>query len=143
MNPSQPRTPSLLEDRRAFLVLAGAGGAHLALTAAGLPGWPCPFRMAFGLPCPGCGLTRATLALLRGDWSHALAIHAFAPLAVVAFGGIVLGALLPTTPRARLTAALVRFDSRFRVGWLLLGSLLIYWLTRFSLDGPAFRQLAT
>jgi hypothetical protein len=28
---------------------------------------PCLFHLATGLQCPGCGLTRASLALLRGD----------------------------------------------------------------------------
>ena len=28
---------------------------------------PCLFHYATGLQCPGCGLTRASLALLRGD----------------------------------------------------------------------------
>jgi hypothetical protein len=33
-----------------------------------------------GIPCPGCGLTRATLALARGDLRGALALHPLAPL---------------------------------------------------------------
>jgi hypothetical protein len=139
MNP--PATT--FSERRTFLVLAGVGGVHLALTAAGLPGWPCPFRMAFGLPCPGCGLTRATVALLHGDWAQAMKLHAFAPLAVVALGGVIAGTLLPAATCGRLAAALIRLDARFRLGWVLLGALLIYWLARFYLDGPAFRQLAT
>ena len=28
---------------------------------------PCVFNYATGLQCPGCGLTRASLAILRGD----------------------------------------------------------------------------
>ena len=27
----------------------------------------CPFRLATGLPCPGCGSTRAVAAFCRGD----------------------------------------------------------------------------
>jgi len=35
----------------------------------------CPMASTFGLPCPGCGLTRATLALLHGDVPGALRLH--------------------------------------------------------------------
>lgn len=35
----------------------------------------CPMASSFGVPCPGCGLTRATLALLRGDVHGALHFH--------------------------------------------------------------------
>lgn len=28
---------------------------------------PCPFHAATGLDCPGCGVTRAVIALTRGD----------------------------------------------------------------------------
>ena len=44
----------------------------------------CPLHALTGLPCPGCGATRATLALLRLDLPGALA---FNPGAVI--GGFV------------------------------------------------------
>ncbi len=36
----------------------------------------CAFRAATGLPCPGCGLTHAGLALLRGEFVESLRYHA-------------------------------------------------------------------
>lgn len=35
----------------------------------------CVFRLFTGLPCPGCGLTHAGLALLKGDWRASLQYH--------------------------------------------------------------------
>lgn len=49
----------------------------------------CPSAGMLGLPCPGCGLTRATLLLLQGDVRQALALH---PL-VIPLAPIYLGAL--------------------------------------------------
>lgn len=40
----------------------------------------CPSRWLFGAPCPGCGLTRATVALLTGDFSQAMVFHPLVPL---------------------------------------------------------------
>lgn len=37
----------------------------------------CPMVMITGLPCPGCGLTRAVFCLLRLDFSGAFRIHPF------------------------------------------------------------------
>lgn len=38
-------------------------------------GWPCTFRSVTGIPCPGCGLSRAWLAALRLDFTAAFAYH--------------------------------------------------------------------
>jgi hypothetical protein len=44
----------------------------------------CPLRALTGFPCPGCGLTRAFLALGHGDIGAAVAFHAFSlPLAAL------------------------------------------------------------
>lgn len=38
----------------------------------------CPFAVLTRHPCPGCGLTRATLALLHGDVAESLHFHPLA-----------------------------------------------------------------
>jgi hypothetical protein len=40
----------------------------------------CLSATVFHVPCPGCGMTRAMLALLQGDGAAALAFH---PLSIV------------------------------------------------------------
>lgn len=37
--------------------------------------WPCVFRTVTGVPCPGCGLSRAWLAALRLDFGAAFGYH--------------------------------------------------------------------
>jgi hypothetical protein len=41
----------------------------------------CGFHWLTGLPCPLCGLTRAVLALAKGQWAAALHFNALSPLA--------------------------------------------------------------
>ncbi|MFV0528638.1 MAG: DUF2752 domain-containing protein [Lachnospiraceae bacterium] len=37
----------------------------------------CPLFLTLGLPCPSCGMTRAFLLLLQGEFSAAWAMHPF------------------------------------------------------------------
>lgn len=67
----------------------------------------CFLRLATGLPCPGCGLSRGVAALARGELSRAVKYHPVAPLLAAEFaviwvlwGGIVLGAVDPPSVRA-------------------------------------------
>jgi Protein of unknown function (DUF2752) len=63
--------------RRAGLV--GLGGAIAAVVILS-PVKLCFMALALHIPCPGCGMTRATLALLRGEVAHAFALHPLSPL---------------------------------------------------------------
>jgi hypothetical protein len=47
----------------------------------------CLMAVVLHLPCPGCGMTRATMALLRGDFAHAIALHPLSPLVAPLAGG--------------------------------------------------------
>ena len=69
---------------------------HIPLAIAGICCWVlvfffagtlCPVRQISGLPCPGCGTTRAVLALLRGDIRQALEFH---PLIFITLAAILI-----------------------------------------------------
>ncbi len=50
--------------------------AYIALVAVWrLLGLPCVVTWLCGIPCPGCGMTRAVLALLRLDVAAAFSYH--------------------------------------------------------------------
>lgn len=36
---------------------------------------PCLFKLVFGIPCPGCGITRAYISLFRLDFTQAFAYN--------------------------------------------------------------------
>lgn len=71
---------------------AAAGAAALAYVAASDPVDrrtlvpPCPFHAATGLWCPGCGLTRATGALLHGHVLTGLGYNLFTPVLFLLIG---------------------------------------------------------
>lgn len=94
----------------------------------------CPSAGMLGLPCPGCGLTRATLLLLQGEFSRAFALHPLViPLAPMYFGAVgLLGVDLlrgpsHTTPSAPWLTR--RWVSIF--GALVLAATVTLWVLRF------------
>lgn len=107
------------------------GGAALALLAlapfgerlaAALPA--CPLHAVTGLPCPGCGTTRAALALAAGDPVAAFAANPLAALGWVAAIGGGLAALALVALRRPLPA-LPGWPARWR--WTLALALAADW----------------
>ncbi|HVU01944.1 MAG TPA: DUF2752 domain-containing protein [Polyangiaceae bacterium] len=65
--------------------------AVLALVAASVGVSLCPFATLTGLPCPGCGILRALVALARGDVRGSIHLHPLASLAtLLVLAGLVL-----------------------------------------------------
>jgi len=131
---------SLLESPVLCGWVLGAGVGHVALAATPLEGWPCPFHQATGRPCPGCGLGRACVQMLRGEIGESLRLHAFAGLMLVVLA--VLGAgLLPGPAGEKVRLVVRRTEERTWLVPALLAALLVYWLARFALDAAGFRTL--
>lgn len=83
-----PRSAALAAPIACGCCLA-AGAAYVAAQdpSAGGVFLPCPFRALTGWWCPGCGLTRATHHLLRGDLAQALRFNAFVVVILAAIAG--------------------------------------------------------
>jgi hypothetical protein len=75
--------------------LAAAAAGALAIACAVSPqrvdSGPilCPFRLATGLPCPGCGLTRAWVFIAHGDFGAALRANPFGYVTMAAAIGLI------------------------------------------------------
>ena len=89
----------------------------------------CPFRRITHLPCPGCGMTRALLALCRGDLHSALAIHPLSPFAAALLCGWWVNNLLLALGRPK---ALSVPDSVTRLWWVALIVALALWIARLA-----------
>lgn len=92
--------------------------------------WPCLFAEVTGLPCPGCGLTRATMALLRGEWQASWQFHPFAGGFVLVGMLVAAGALLPRSWVAAMAAKVEVFERRSRLPALFLSALVCFGLLR-------------
>ena len=72
----------------------------------GLPIDLCVLHSTTGLPCPGCGMTRAISAISQGEFSVALGLNPFAFFAWPTFFALAVLAVVPSGVRTRLEAPL-------------------------------------
>jgi hypothetical protein len=125
-----------LRVRRALVVLplASAVFAVSALwSPADLPGLVlCPFRALTGLPCPGCGMTRAFCSLGHGDLSGAFGYNALAPFVFAAALLHWAHSLVTVLKFNSARAALERLKPTQRAAGLMLAVTLVWWVVRLS-----------
>lgn len=139
-NAFAPVSP-LLRDRKFALVVAGTVGAQIALVSLNLPGWECPFFRVTGIPCPGCGLTRAVLLLLKGDLQASLRFHAFAPIVLLTAVALILVLLLPRSITQPAISKVAMLEQKTGFTVIILVGLILYWLARLLFLQTAFVQL--
>jgi len=103
----------------------GALAVAALLCAWWAAGTICPFALLAGVPCPGCGLGRATIALLAGHPSEAFHFH---PLVFVALPAMF---VFLRFPPARIAARTIAAAA-------ILFAVLGVWIARFggAFGGP-------
>lgn len=131
----------LVKDQTMCIAITTFATVQTGLTFLGINGWICPFRHYLACPCPGCGLTRATVALVKRDFKQMLAYHALAPLFLIGFIVIVLGAVLPSKQRKRLISLIEFVEIKTRVGFAFCAVLLTYWLIRLLFFTDSYMNL--
>jgi hypothetical protein len=136
-----PPISPVLRDRKFALVLAGAAGIQLTLVSFSLPGWVCPIFHITGIPCPGCGLSRAVMLLLRGDLEGSLRYHAFAPILLITVAGLILATVLPRSIIEPVVCKAEKLEGKTRLTAIILVGLMLYWLARLLFMQSAFVQL--
>lgn len=92
----------------------------------------CPFRAVTGLPCPGCGMTRAFCALGHGDLSGAFGYNALAPFVFAAALLLWAHSLATVLKFDSARAALERLKPTQRAAGFMLAVTLAWWVVRLS-----------
>jgi uncharacterized protein DUF2752 len=131
----------LLRNRRFGLLLTGALSLNIVAIGLHLPGWECAFFRVTGLPCPGCGLTRACMLLLKGELQASIKFHAFAPVFVLFIAILIVCMLLPRTITDGFITKAEALERQTGITIIILGGLILYWLARLLLFPTAFAQL--
>lgn len=120
-----------LEVALAGVCAASLGAASIGFASEEVPSGPilCPFRLATGIPCPFCGLTRSVFAAGQGLWTGSLEHNVLGPLVLV-----LAAVLLPLSVNAVLRRKPLRWP-RSALGALVL-VLMAGWAINLGLGGP-------
>lgn len=86
-------------------------------------GYHCPIYYWTHIHCPGCGMTRAAISLIQGDWSTSLSFHAL---------------LVPTIGLAILYTIVNKKNPHIGsfLLWMWIGMMLFYWIYRLLFVFP-------
>jgi len=120
----------LLLNRWLIGIFLGVGLIQLILVATGLNGWQCPIRATVGITCPGCGLTTAMTLLAKGQWTTAVATHAFAPIFFGVLAVMMVAISLPTGYRKKLSTAVAALEQKTGLTAIITLGMVFYWLLR-------------
>jgi hypothetical protein len=120
----------LLQNRWIIVLLAAAILMLVALTAWGVTAWQCPVRSTLGVICPGCGLTRAMVLSVQGQWQASFDLHAFAPIFLGIGIILAIGSVLPARLQQMAADRIAAFERRTGIVALLGLGLMLYWILR-------------
>jgi len=111
--------------------------AAVALALVFTGNWRCPVRLATGYPCPGCGMTRATLQALSGHFREATAWHPLVWVVVPLIAAYFVVEIVCWI-RTRSFGASKRIPGARVVFYGTLALIVVVWIARFlgALGGP-------
>ncbi|MCX6878688.1 MAG: DUF2752 domain-containing protein [Verrucomicrobia bacterium] len=122
----------VMRRKRAIAVVLGTlmlGAGVYVLRQHGSEGWlpGCAWRKLTGLNCPGCGMTRATVAVLHGQLGTAFRCN---PLGMVLLPPALVGLALELSGWVRGKP----WSSRLRLGasggWIIAVTVIAFWILR-------------
>jgi hypothetical protein len=120
--------------RRALFVLpltSAVFAVSATWRASELPGFVlCPFRAVTGLPCPGCGMTRAFCSIGHGDFAGAFGFNPLAPFVFAAALLLWAHALATLLKLDTARDALERLRPTPRASRVMLAVTLVWWVVR-------------
>ena len=127
-----PIYAEMLKPRAVALGLAALAAAQVGCSMAFGIGLPCMFHLTTGMPCPGCGLTRSVMSLLRGNVQESLLFHPFGPPLFAALVVAIIVALLPTKPRTRIIRKIASIESKTALVMIMFVLFMILWGLRIA-----------
>ncbi len=127
---TKPVMATLLRMPRFCWLLLLLAVIQVSLSVAGWHLFQCPLMQAFRVPCPGCGLTRATRLFATGEFMAAVQMHLFAPIALLTLAFLLGGSILPPAWREVLARQVEGLERKTGISQLLFMLLLIYWIVR-------------
>lgn len=125
-----PLVAWFIRDRSVAIGFIAVGAVLSGANLIGVSLWQCPIFNLTGYECPGCGLSRGSVALCRGRIDEALAFHWFTPLFLLGASVIVTGVALPRRLREKFADLVEALEVRTGITAGTLFAAAIYGLTR-------------
>jgi hypothetical protein len=101
---------------------------------------PCAFARVTHLPCPGCGSTRAVVALLHGDLAGVLHMNPLGPVMALVLGLLAIEAIISVLQSGNASRVGSSRAGRFLTRALIVITALdvVLWIARFfgAFGGP-------
>ncbi|MCP4630706.1 MAG: DUF2752 domain-containing protein [bacterium] len=137
----KPVLSTIIRNRRISIIIMMAVIIQTGLSLHHITFWSCPLARTAGIPCPGCGLTRAMEAMLRCDWGMMARFHVFAPLVGFTVLLISASAFLPGAARIELAERIEAVEKKTGIPGVFVTGLVAYWLFRIVFTREDFIAL--
>lgn len=128
--------PSILQSvpasRKNLIIVVSIVFAHLLSASMGISYLQCPIKAILKIPCPGCGLTTATVQLLTGQWETAVITHAFVPLFAIVFLFSVSACFFPNRYLLKTHEMICEMEKRTGFTVIAITAIVAYWLCRVT-----------